>query len=72
MSVIVRDTVTLALPEFCLVLPTGEVVDLQQYDDNIPLPAEVPQDESACINALLAIQFEEPRAKKQRVAAANA
>ena len=62
----VNDNVGASLPEFCLVLPTGEVVDFVQYDDNIPLPAEVPQDEYACISALLAVQFEEPPPKRQR------
>ena len=50
-SVLVNDVVHMALPEFCLVLPSGEVLDLEQYGGNIPLPAEVSQDESACITA---------------------
>ena len=65
----VTDTIGSALPEFCLVLPTGEVVDFEQYDDNIPLPREVPQDGWACINAMFTIQFEEPPPKRQRTGA---
>lgn len=37
------------------------------HDDNIPLPSEVPQDEYASINALLAVQLEEPVNKRARV-----
>lgn len=64
--VYVRDAVTAALPEFCLVLPTGEVIDMEQYDDNIPLPAEVQHDENASASALLMVQFEEPPPKRSR------
>ena len=34
------DNPTSALPEVCLVLPSGEVVDYPMYGDIIPLPAE--------------------------------
>jgi hypothetical protein len=54
------------LPEFCLVLPTGEVIDFPQYDDNIALPAEVGQDETVGINAMLTVQFEEAPVKRSR------
>ena len=64
--VTVTDAIGSALPEFCVVLPAGDVLDLQQYDDNIPLPAEVSADNSACINALFVIQFEEPAQKRMR------
>ena len=47
-------------------LPSGDVLDLLQYDENIPLPAEVPQDEWACINAMLTVQFEDPPVKRLR------
>ena len=66
--VLVTDSIGSALPEFCLVLPSGEVLDIAQYDDNIRLPDEVPQDEWASVNAMLTIQFDEPvTAKRLRV-----
>ena len=46
-----------ALPEFCLVLPTGEVLDFLMYDESIRFPNEVPHDEGAGIYATLRIQF---------------
>ena len=54
------------LPEFCVVLPTGEVIDFEQYGETIPLPAETPQDETATISAMLTIQFEDPPIKRSR------
>jgi hypothetical protein len=65
-QVVVTGNVGASLPEFCVVLPSGEVVDFQQYDDNIPVPAEGPQDAWACISALLTVQFEVPPVKRQR------
>ena len=65
--VLVSDTVGSALPEFCLVLPTGEVLEFAQYGDNIPLPSVVPQDEWAAINAVFTVQFDEHGAKRARV-----
>lgn len=62
----VNDTTGSALPEFCIVLPSGEIVDFQQYDDNIPLPAEVPQDGSAGVSAMFTIHFDEPPPKRRR------
>lgn len=64
-AVDVRDAAGSALPEFCVVLPNGRVVDFAQYDDNIPLPAEVLADDNACINALLTLHFEEAAAPKR-------
>ena len=65
-QVSVIDTVGSALPEFCVVTPSGEILDLAQYDDNIPLPDEVPHDECSAINAMLTIQFEEPPVLKRQ------
>ena len=50
-------TVTLAasLPEFCLLMPSEHVLDLVQYDDNVPLPMEVHPDEGAGITATLLV-----------------
>ena len=62
----VNDTIGSALPEFCVVLPSGEVLDLQQYDDNIPVPTEAPQDNWACVSAMFVVQFEEPAVKRLR------
>ena len=71
MQVLVTDTIGSALPEFCIVLPSGEVVDFIQYDGNI-LADEVCQDEWASINAMLTVQFEEPPPqKKQRTSNLN-
>ena len=63
----VSDTIGSALPEICLVLPSGEVLDFVQYDGNIVLPAVVPQDEWASISALLTVVFDEPPIKRIRV-----
>ena len=63
-QVYVTDSVGSALPEFCLVLPSGEILDIAQYDDNIRLPDEVPQDDWASVNAMLTVQFEEPAPKR--------
>ena len=65
-QVSVIDTVGSALPEFCLTLPSGEVLDLVQYDPIVSLPDEVPHDECAAIIAMLTIQFEEPAAVKRQ------
>lgn len=64
--VFTTDSIRSALPEFCFVLPSGEVMDFQQYDDNVALPIEAPQDEWAAVNALFVVQFEEPPTKRQR------
>jgi hypothetical protein len=61
--VVVTDSVGSALPEFCLVLPSGEVLDIAQYGDNIHTPDEVQQDEWASVNVMLTIQFDEPAPK---------
>jgi hypothetical protein len=53
------DVVTASLPEFCLLLPSGQVLDLAQYDDNAPLPAEVPPDETAGVTASLLVEIGE-------------
>ena len=61
----VTDTIGSALPEFCLVLPSGEILDFIQYDGNIVLPNEVPHDDWSGINAMLTVQFEEPVTTKR-------
>ena len=65
-QVLVTDRVGSALPEFCLVLPTGDGLDIAQYDDTILVPDEVQQDEWASVSAMLTIQFEEPATKRLR------
>ena len=65
-QVVVTDSVGSALPEFCLVLPTGDVLDIAQYDDTILVPDEVQQDEWASVSAMSTIQFEEPATKRLR------
>ena len=62
--VVVTDSVGSALPEFCLVLPSGELLDIAQYDDNIPLPDEVQQDDWSSVSAMLTVQFDEPSSKR--------
>ena len=62
----VTDTIGSGLPEFCFILPSGEILDFVQYDSNIALPDEVPHDEWACISTMLTVQFEEPPPKRQR------
>jgi hypothetical protein len=63
------DTIPSALPEFCFTLPSGEVLDFEQYDGNLVLPAEAPQDEWAAVSALFVVQYEDPpTAKRQRLA----
>ena len=64
--VVVTDSVGSALPEFCLVLPSGELLDIAQYDDNIPLPDEVQQDDWSSVSAMLTVQFDEPPSKRSR------
>jgi hypothetical protein len=78
----VLDTLGSALPELCLTLPSGEVVDFLMYgrgaagrpppppcsDNNIPLPREVPHDEWAGIYATVRIHFvDERQAKRQQL-----
>ena len=65
-QVMVTDSIGSALPEFCLVMPSGEILDIQQYDGNIVLPDEVPPDEWASVSVLLTVQFEEPPQKRPR------
>lgn len=48
--------------------PRGEVVDFVQYDGNIPLPTEAPQDEWASMSVVLTVQFDGSEAKRIRVA----
>ena len=65
-QVTVTDTIGSALPEFCLVIPSGEMLDFIQYNANIPLPDEVAQDDWSGISAMLTVQFDEPQVKRQR------
>lgn len=68
-TVEVVDAVGAGLPEFCLVLPSGEVLDFVQYGDAIVLPREVIHDEYAGISVLLTVQFDEAPVKRFRTSA---
>ena len=47
-----------ALPEFCIVLPSGEVLDLEEYGDGGALPREVANDENAAVQCQFTLRFE--------------
>ena len=66
-QVLVTGSVLSAFPECCMVLPTGEVLDFVEYDDDtLLLPVEVGYDDSTSINVILNVQFEEPAFKRVR------
>ena len=62
----IMGNVVTSLPEFCFVLPSGDMVDIVMYEDNCALPVEGGHDETAGINVLLTVQFEEPALKRVR------
>lgn len=51
------DAIGSALPELCFVLPSGDMVDFIEYNDNIPLPEERPSDDWAGMHATVRIQL---------------
>ena len=53
---LVTDALGSALPEVCLVLPTGEVLDFVMYDPATPLPMEVAHDEYADVRVTVRVQ----------------
>ena len=66
-QVMVTGNVLSALPECCMVLPNGEVLDYVAYDDDDRrLPAEVGDDETTGIHIVMTVQFEEPAFKRVR------
>ena len=56
-----------SLPEICMVLPNGEMLDLVMYEDNCLFPVEVDHDENSGINILLMVDYEERMTKRVRV-----
>jgi hypothetical protein len=78
-----RGSVTAALPEFCLLLPSGEVLDFVQYRGDAPLPPEAYPDETAGITVTLVVEMTAvgsadaatagaPESKRARIASAEA
>ena len=58
-TVEVSDAPAAAVPEVCIVLPSsGEVLDLAEYGDGVPLPREIAPDENADVHCLLTVHFE--------------
>ena len=53
----IEDVIGSALPELCFLLPSGNLLDFAEYDDNIPLPDECPSDEWAGVHATVRIQL---------------
>lgn len=60
------DTPGSSVPEICLTLPSGEILDFQMYDGAADLPNEVPHDEWAGIYATVRVVFLKDDAKQAR------